>query len=573
MAFPIVTGKKALCPIVVSAKAPATVRYAALELRGWIEKCTGAKLTIRQDNGKVTPNEILVGKVKRPEYRSALPAKLGREDLIIKTVGGKLILCGGSDRGTLYAVSQFLRDELGVRQYGKSISIAPKLKDLSVSGLNRRVNPVFEYRDTMWIEMADPKYAVWHRINGTKPTIALSGGGVEYAEGAFVHTFFTLVPHEKYYRKHPEYFSMIKGKRVYEKAQICMSNQDVVELAIKGVRKWLKNDPTARIVSVSQDDWNGGCTCPKCKAVTEKEGSQSGPLIKFVNKVAAAIADDYPDVAIDTLAYMYTRKAPKRIRPRKNVIVRLCDIECCFAHPINACRHNKAFMRYLKAWTKVAGRLYVWDYTTNFRHYMFPHPNLRSLGENIRLFADNNVRGMFVQGSWVKGNEASFGAVKSYMICELMWNPYQDDEALLNEVVAGIYGDAANDVMDYINILHGHTNKNDLHAGCFFEAGKKFMTKKFVADSRVALARAAKAATSKFSAREVRKLQLGLELSAARVILNRPKRRKKAEKILADLKCIGITRICEHKHWESWVRGWYVGETGSLGTGDTTINM
>ena len=87
--------------------------------------------------------------------------------------------------------------------------------------------------------------------------------------------------------------------------------------------------------SVSQNDWYNYCQCPACKAIDDREGSPAGTMITFVNQVADAIREDCPDVLIHTFAYQYTRKAPKFVRPRPNVIVRLCSIECCFSHPLS----------------------------------------------------------------------------------------------------------------------------------------------------------------------------------------------------------------------------------------------
>src|SRR5512138_782014 len=74
-------------------------------------------------------------------------------------------------------------------------------------------------------------------------------------------------------------------------------------------------------------------------------GCQIGPVLALVNRVAEAIEKDYPDKLIDTFAYQWTRKPPKEMRPRPNVIVRLCSIECCFAHPLATCdsKENREF--------------------------------------------------------------------------------------------------------------------------------------------------------------------------------------------------------------------------------------
>ncbi|MFW9997928.1 MAG: DUF4838 domain-containing protein, partial [Candidatus Odinarchaeota archaeon] len=61
---------------------------------------------------------------------------------------------------------------------------------------------------------------------------------------------------------------------------------------------------------------------------------------------------------------------------------------------------NKKFRDDIVGWSKICNRLYIWDYTTNFRHYILPHPNLRVLGPNVKFFVDHNVKGIFEQGAY-----------------------------------------------------------------------------------------------------------------------------------------------------------------------------
>ena len=70
------------------------------------------------------------------------------------------------------------------------------------------------------------------------------------------------------------------------------------------------------------------------QAVIAREGSPMGPLLQAVNTIADAIADEFPHIIVDTLAYQYTRPAPKLTKPRSSVVIRLCNIECNFAKPL-----------------------------------------------------------------------------------------------------------------------------------------------------------------------------------------------------------------------------------------------
>ena len=72
-----------------------------------------------------------------------------------------------------------------------------------------------------------------------------------------------------------------------------------------------------------------------------------GSLLTFVNGVADEVAKQYPHVKVGTLSYWYTRKPPKTIKPRPNVQIQLCSIECCMMHPITdpCCPKNVEFCR------------------------------------------------------------------------------------------------------------------------------------------------------------------------------------------------------------------------------------
>ena len=174
-------------------------------------------------------------------------------------------------------------------------------------------------------------------------------------------------------------------------------------------------------------------------------GRGVGLYIDFANRVAEAVEKEFPNVTIDTFAYLFTRKAPKAVRPRRNVVVRLCDIECAFNRPLAdpTYESNRAFLADLRAWSKVAaGNLYVWDYQADFTSYMMPHPNLQVFSDNLRLFREAGAVGVFEQGdAMCVGGD--FAALKCYVTAHLMWDPSKDWRALTDEFLRGYYGTAA----------------------------------------------------------------------------------------------------------------------------------
>lgn len=492
--------------IVVAMDATETERFAADELALFLHIVTGAKFPVGTD-AAAPGGRLLVG---AGAARAALPAAgldgLAPEEIVVRSVGDDLVLAGGGPRGTLYAVYTFLEDVVGCRWWTSTASRMPWKPSLSVTGLDLRFKPPLEYREPFWFVAFDPVWSARNKANGIRSGGDELRGGHQVYEG-FVHTFYGLIPPEKYFDAHPEWFSEIGGQRTAKDAQLCLTNEDMRRELVKNLKDRLRANPAATIASVSQNDCFGNCACPKCRAVDEEEGGPAGSLLRFVNAVAADIAGEFPDVAIDTLAYQYTRKPPRLVRPRPNVIVRLCSIECSFARPLDDPR-NKTFFDDLEGWSKIAGRLYIWDYTTNFSHYVQPHPNLAVLGPNIRLFVRRNVRGVFEQGAYQSwGSEMA--ELRAWMLAKLLWDPALDEDRLREEFLAGYYGPAAGPMESYLEGLEEAVAKSGDALGCYSPADAKFLSFETLARSWARLGSAErKARRSKEYVRRVRRATL-----------------------------------------------------------------
>jgi hypothetical protein len=459
--------------VVVAPGASETERFAAGELAFFLRIVTGAKFPV-VEGASAPGGRLLVGlEAARTFAPDLTPEILAPEEIVIRSAGQDLILAGGSPRGTLYAVYTFLEDVIGCRFWTGTASRMPWRPSLEVGTIAIRFKPPLEYREPFWYVAFDPVWAARNKANGTLAGGDALRGGHQVYEG-FVHTFYSLIPPEKYFAAHPEWFSEIEGKRTIMNAQLCLTNEDMRRELVKNLKERLRANPTATIASVSQNDCFGNCTCPLCRAVDEEEGGPAGSLLRFVNAVAAEVEPEFPGLAIDTLAYQYTRKPPRLARPRPSVIVRLCSIECSFSRPLDDPR-NKAFFDDLDGWSKIAGRLYIWDYTTNFSHYVQPHPNYGVLAPNIRLFVARNVRGIFEQGAYQSwGSEMA--ELRAWMLSKLLWNPELDENRLREEFLAGYYGPAAPAIENYLELLEKAVGKSGEPLGCYSPADAKFLS-------------------------------------------------------------------------------------------------
>jgi hypothetical protein len=464
---------KANATVILQPGATPSEAWAARDLTNALWRITGVPFELLVDQARAPDKAIVVGQGSAASALCPDVAfdQLGGEEILIRTKGESLVLAGGRPRGTLYAVSRFLQDSCGVRWWAPWASDFPVNFQLELPDLNVRERPAFESRDPFWFHAFSPEWAARNRSNSQHARLGGElGGGIQY-EG-FVHTFYPMVPPEKYFKDHPEWYSLIKGERTFKNAQLCLSNPKLREFVAEQVKELLRKNPAADIVSVSQNDWHGQCLCPECKAVDDAEGSPAGSMIQFANDIAQRIEKEFPHVAIDTLAYQYTRKAPKNVRPRPNVIVRLCSIECNFAAPLTD-PSNASFAKDIADWAKICDRLYVWDYVTDFAHYIQPHPNWFSLGPNVRFFHENHVRGLFEQGAY-QSTGAEMAELRAWVLARLLWNPSLNDQALIDEFLRGYYGaPAAKFIREYLNFMAESAKGSSV--GCFAPTTTPFL--------------------------------------------------------------------------------------------------
>ncbi|MGI6247929.1 MAG: DUF4838 domain-containing protein [Acutalibacteraceae bacterium] len=455
-------------------------KYAAEVLQDYLRKISGVTIPIFTDAEPSAEKEIVVGRTNREGVAGYTVdrASLGDEGLTVKTVGKRVVIAGGEKRGTLYGVFAFLEEALGCRWFTPTLIHVPQASQMKIPAeLNFTQKPYFEYRDTNWTNAYDKLYSIANRLNGnTFRSLSEEQGGDVGFIGGFCHTFTTSIMHpSKYFDEHPEYYTLGAVTGVRSPDQLCLTNPDTLRIVIEEVRELLESgNSDGKIVSLTHHDNMNYCVCENCKAVDDYEGSHSGTMIHFVNAVADALKDEYPNVAFETFAYTYTQKPPAHTVPRPNVIVRLCSISCCFAHPIDdpLCiedsTNNIAFYKDLRAWKKICNRLYMWDYTTNFAHYVGPCNNFGVLQRNVQIFNENNVKGVFEQGNHTAHeSNAEFADLRCYLISRLLWNPYLDYDKTMNEFLKAYYGAGWQYVREYIDMTIKHTGKYGFHTSIY----------------------------------------------------------------------------------------------------------
>ncbi len=493
--------------IVTPDRPGAAVKYAATELQDIFAQIGGVRLPIVRESTAGDCPAFLLGPCRKSAKAGLVEQakQLAEDGVLIKTIGNDIALLGQNERGNLYSVYVLLEKYLDVRFLAWDCTIIPARHKVMLPDLDYSYAPPYMYREALYWDSFPKQIAARQRLNGpfTKCDETV-GGKIKFHP--YVHSFAELIPTSEYYEKHPEYFGLQGGKRVGGSvhAQLCLTNPDVLRISTEKVLRWIEENPDVPIIDVSQNDGNGPCECDECMSVVKEEGSQHGPIMRFVNAIADVVAEKHPHIWVETLAYAYSTKPPVT-KPRDNVIIRLCHAGCYY-HGFEKCGLGANFADYVNQWSERTRRIFIWHYATNFAHYLAPNPNLAGLAKDLKYYGSHGVNGVMVQCDY-QSPGGELAELRQYLSAQLMWDPSQNPMTLRQDFCRGYYREAATDVLEYLKYLDDFATKPELHAFGAWEP-KNTVPPELVTNALNILSRAYSAATDDEVRNRINKLML-----------------------------------------------------------------
>jgi hypothetical protein len=444
---------------------------AAQELASWLSEMTGASFQIIQEDPADQDGYIALGEgsgagmqshpkrfISIGQTRLASRAKVTLGELaqqeeayrIAQREGG-LYLLGGRGRGIVNAVYALLEEDLGCRWYTPDATSIPHQPTLQFLPVPRTYVPVLvDRRDPYYTEVQDVNWSLRNRTFTIGVAVPPEWGGHAKPLARFVHSFNELI-HPSEFEQHPEYFMLKEGKR--NPHQLCLTNTEVRRIIIETTLARLQKKPDSRIVDISPNDGGGTCACGACKAISDAEGSNMGPLLDLVNAVADAVAEDYPDLRVTTLAYLDTKTPPRNLRPRDNVLIWLASDDHNWEYLLLHIWETEKFSTALKAWSETGARVIIWDYTIDFHNYILPLPNMPVVAPNLRYYIEHGVTGVFLQAQHHPTNGVDRSLMRSWVWAKQLWDPSRSTPALIHDFNYGFYGAAADPMQEYCDML------------------------------------------------------------------------------------------------------------------------
>lgn len=528
------------------------VRFSSTELQKYLYKSTKVCIPLFSDKCEKRSKEIWIGNTRECDYTYLLN-DYSDESFLIKNVDDNLLILGKSDRGTMYGVYYFLNKYINFRCLSNDTEIYASLDEIEVTE-DEVKDFTFEHRDVYWNFAFDGNYASKNMLNSNLADLSVRKGGRRKWYN-FHHSFADLLNPNEYFDTHPEYFSLVDGKRKKEHTELCLSNEEVYKLVLKKLKEWINNNPDCTVFSVAQDEWMGhfekmACECDNCKKIDDLYGSQSASIIKFVNRLEEDIKEEYPNVLLHTFAYQYSRKPPIDLKPNENVIVRLTNIECSWSKSIeegaleNEEGRNALFLKDLKGWSKIAKRLYIWDYAVNYRNYLLPFPCLRSMYKNIMLYKKIGVKGVLMEGNFSFGGKGYLDELKAYLSSRLLTFDERSLEEIVKEFCDGYYGKASEYVQEYIYLFENNI-KGDLWL--YDDADHEMFTDELVSKAKEIITKAlSEVNESDKEYKHVKALYMSyLYMYIVRLPLDYPYREKLIDDFFNDVYDLEITELFE----------------------------
>jgi len=468
---------RAKATIVLPAKPTREEEKSARELQKYLRLMSGADLKIESGAAPKT-GAVLVG--RHPEAMSIVgrlvnDKTLGYDGIILKSIGNRLIVLGNRGDAQLYAVYELLR-RLGCRFYlpWPDGEVIPHKKTIAVERLDYVHKPDFIRREFWNNGYVRPGLAHPDWYSDWEPKVYHGGPSMSHG-----HAYGYICPKDKYFESHPEYFPLIPDKdgnlTRQSGGQLCLSNPDVVKLAVDYSIKRLADNPNQKCSSLSPNDAKGWCQCDKCKAMDSPDPNVgvAWRALKFNNEVAEQVAKKYPDRWLAYYAeYMNFPGPPVGMKAHPMIlplIVNRYDMMHSIHDPYvgdtskTGIHYNVDYIKIFDQWNKIADQLMAYEWYQLAKPPQLPSPMLYPIGERIKFYKEHGVVGY---GAEIIGR-CPVTDLTIYIASQMLWDTSQDPRKLISEFFKLYFAESGPQMQEYYRLLHQVSYYNNDNRGCY----------------------------------------------------------------------------------------------------------
>ncbi len=252
------------------------------------------------------------------------------------------------------------------------------------------------------------------------------------------HSHNKAIPPTQYFKTNPEYFALIKGKRVTHPThpQYCLSNPQVQELIYQELLTHA--DKGFDMVQLGQSDGFRKCECEECAKLYGVKDFGEKLWIMHRN-MAERFQKDRPGKMLCIMAYGPTLEPPRTFREfPDNVMIELAPFSDENFNDWKGHKVKNGFTVYLYNWG--------WYQTEGFT----PKRNMEFLAKQAAAFNRDNIRGIYRCGF---GELFGLEGPAYYQWSKQLDNPALDSGKLLSDYCRHAFGSAAGTMEQFYLLL------------------------------------------------------------------------------------------------------------------------
>ena len=460
--FAISENSQARCCLVIPLAASREENRAARTLQVYFKLATGGIFPLCAED-KIPDGlaQIHIGETK---VARAVPLDLPKvrygdlempnvNGYLIKTISTNvLIIRGATPQATILGAVGLLKRYLGIRRYWPGEP--GRIGDVVPSNANLKL-PRIEWRD--W------PYFISRIMSGLDeqgPAVVLNKG-ILFAD--FWRMNYTIPSNESYYRllkaashtNEPDLFPLINGKRFVPANpmegrdwQPCVSNPKVVAIMAESIKEYFRANPDKFALDLCVNDGSGDCTCDKCRAMDApgadivKRIGLCDRYVKFNNQVTEIVAKEFPDKILDFFAYGQMNIPPTTVALHPMLMPVLCAFDNAF--------------QMWDEWQKMGAKhMGVYFYHDDI-WFILPKLDIHQSAKRLQyIVASGGLARHFYQEFY--GIYPLDGMV-GYVENELLWDPRQNVDRILEEFYAKFFGPARRPMKSFYKTLEdGYT--------------------------------------------------------------------------------------------------------------------
>ena len=476
-------------------------KLAAEELRDYVKKISGADLTISTKPEKDDKRlRIIIGSLEDAEISApknvlkSLKQAKKDEAFYIKSEDNTLYIIGKTPVAALNGVYTLL-EMMGVRWFypgdlGENVPQNTTIElpaidsfqspAMNRSGLNMVCASYNFVKEYTWLSrnkfrIGGQGLRVYPDKNAKRGEEFFDARAINRNRGGGGHCWMErAVPGKKYFKSHPEYFALVRGKRRWGpklRMQRCFSNPEVKRLCKEFVLQATGNGGEFSLAA--EDAIGNYCHCPECRKMgTFKDKFSTSNLYhRFFSEITDYVIEKNPKAKLMVSAYTEFREPPTatdiKYNP-DNVVVDICTHQRCYVHTFDdpTCKGNVKQNAMYLGWRKICPNIRFYDYI-QYAHSMYA-PWEYVMVKDFKRFAKDGCAGWLDE---CPPPFAEYGSVwkKSmpyrrkywfsrwqlyYALAKLSWNPELKLADILNDAYDKYYGPAAAPMKKYHAIRH-----------------------------------------------------------------------------------------------------------------------